>query len=320
MVAPDTLTGFVPATLPVGIYDVEVRLGNGHHGTLEDGFEVVGFGVAPIGSDDTPPNPVVNGCNVGELGTPELVWPTSVNNERGPSLSGDRLTMVFSRTSAEGEDLYYATRPSLDALFGEPTRFEEFVGDKNTTPVLSADQLAIYFASDRSGTWDIWYAERAEIGLTFGTHRPLVLLNSMSTEIRPWVSADQLTIYFESDRMGMASDVWKATRANRASEFAAPQQVTWLNSAYNEGSASTTPNQLTCFYISDSLQVSGWKTLLRTQRATAADSFNWGTVVAALSGYNVNGYASLSPDGRELVFGAAGATQQIWRVLINCTE
>lgn len=320
VIAPDTLTGYVPATLAVGTYDVEVRLSNGQYGTLEDGFEVTAIGVAPIGSDDPPPGPVVNGCNAGELGTPTLLWPASTSDERGPALSADRLTIVFSRTSLEGEDLYYATRPSVDAPFGPARQFDEFTGGFNTTPVLSTDQLEIYFASNRSGNWDIWTAERTAVGLTFGNLRQLMTLSSPSDELRPWITADQLTIYFESDRMGMAADIWKATRATAADDFAAPQQVTWLNTASNEGSPSTTPNQLTCFYVADSLQTLGWKTLLRTQRATTAESFNAGTEVAALSGFNVNGYASLSPDGRELIFSAAGTTQQIWRVPVTCIE
>ena len=40
----------------------------------------------------------------------------------------------------------------------------------------------------------------------------------------------------------------------------------------------------------------------------------------ALSAFNVIGYASLAPDGRELVFSAAGTTQQIWRVPVLCSE
>lgn len=318
VVAPDTLTGFVPATLPAGTYDVEVLLGDDRRGTLEDAFVVLDNGATPVGSDDTPP-PVLNGCNAGELGVPELVWPNAVTNDRGPALSADRLKMVFSRIGAEREDLYYATRPSLDAAFGEPSVFDEFSGGRNTTPVLSGDELKIYFASERSGNWDIWVADRLAVGLTFGNLRQLMALNSTASELRPWISADGLTIYFESDRTGTGSDVWKATRASTDAEFSAPQQVTWLNTPSNEQSASTTPDQLTCFYVSDSFQAVGWKTLLRTQRAAATDSFSWGVAVSALSGHNVNGYASLSPDGRELVFSAAGPTQQIWRVLINCT-
>lgn len=314
VVAPDTLTGFVPASLPVGVHDVEVRVGNRQRGTLEHGFEVKNDGVVP------PVEPPVNGCNSGEFGVPQLVWPASTSDERGPALSADRLTIVFSRASEAGEDIYYATRPSVEAPFGPPMPLDGLSGDDNTTPVLSADELTIYFASNRTGNWEIWSGQRTAKGLTFGTVRQMIELSSEGNELRPWLSADQLTIYFESDRMGTASDVWKATRADLASDFSAPQQVTWLNSAANEGSPSTTPNQLTCLYVADSETTLGWKTLLRTSRASVADSFDWGTAIPGLSGHNVDGYAALSSDGRELVFGAAGVTQQIWRVAVDCAD
>lgn len=317
LVGSDTLTGFVPATLPVGVHDVEVRLETGERGMLAGGFTVLGAGVVPPGVATVPPTS--NGCNGGEVGVPERVWPDSTYNERGPALSNDRLSIVFSRANGIEEDIYWATRPSVDAPFGPPHLFDEFGSGRKTTPILSADQRTIYFASDRSGSWDIWKANRMEVGQVFGGVQPLTVVNSTANELRPWLSVDQLTLYFESDRMGTI-DVWRATRSDLGSDFATPELVTGLNTTSNEGSASLTPDQLTCYYVADSPLIAGWKTLLRTRRVSTSDSFDGGVTFAALESFNVNGYASLSSDGRELVFGAGGATLQIWRVRFDCSE
>lgn len=311
---PDTLTGFVPASLPVGAHDVEVRLGDGRRGILPGGFVVVGGGVQPSVIDP-------NVCNAGDFGVPELVWPASTTNDHAPSLSHDRLTLVFSRPGPVGDDVFQATRPNLDSPFGEPVRFEEFTGGNNTTPALSADERTIYFASDRSGSWDIWSGNREPGAFTFGSVKAIEEVNSTAHELHPWVTADGLTMYFESDRAGgTAYDIWRATRTSVGALFSQPVLVAALNAPSNDGSPSLTPDGLTCFYTSDAAQVGGWKTLLRTQRAAVTDDFGWGVQVASLSGFNIS-HASLSGDGRELVFSAAGPTvQQLWRVPINCTR
>lgn len=316
-----TFTGYVPASLPVGAHDVEVRLSDGRRGVLPRGFTVLGVGTEST-SDGETSAPDVTPCNAGEFGTPELVWPASLTSDRAPTLTADRLTIMFSRITATGEDIMLATRSSVDAAFGEPVAIPEFSGGSDAMPVLSADQLHIYFASKRSGSWDLWVGDRAAVGISFGNVHSLTALNTPSSELRPWLSADELTLYFESDRAAASGvDVWRATRPGVDAEFAAPEPVPGLNGPGAQGSGSLTPNSLTCYYVADSAQVLGWHALQRTQRVAAPDPFAPGTPVTSLSGFNIDGYASLSPDGRELVFGATGQAQiQVWHALVNCTQ
>lgn len=316
-----TITGMVPASLTIGAHDVEVRLPDGRRGVLPGGFTVVDDGENST-SDGETTAPDVTPCNVGEFGPPTLVWPASLTSDRAPTLTADRLTIVFSRATATGEDIMLATRTSVDAAFGEPVAIAEFSGSRSTTPVLSADQLHIYFASERNGTWDLWAADRTAVGISFGNHHSLTLLNSASSELRPWLSADELTLYFESDRTAATGfDVWRATRPNTSVDFGAPEVVLALNGPGSQGSASLTPDSLTCYYVTDSAPMVGGHTLQRTQRATPADNFALGSTVTSLSGFDINGYASLSPDGRELVFGATAQGQtQVWRALVNCSQ
>lgn len=316
-----TFTGMVPASLSVGAHDVEVRLPDGHRGVLPGGFTVLGDGQAST-SDAETSAPDATPCNAGEFAAPALVWPASLTTDRAPTLTRDRLTLLFSRKTATGEDLMLATRSSVDAAFGEPVAIPEFSGSRYTTPVLSADQLHIYFASDSSGSWDLWVADRAAVGIGFGNHHSLEMVNSASDELRPWLSADELTLYFESDRAPATGfDVWRATRASTSVDFGPPEPVRDLNGPGSQGSASLTPDSLTCYYVTDSAPMVGGHTLQRTQHVGPADNFVLGSTVTSLSEFNIDGYASLSPDGRELVFGATGQAQtQIWHALVNCSQ
>ena len=73
--------------------------------------------------------------------------------------------------------------------------------------------LVIYWDSDRAsaGDRDIWVASRGDPSLPFDPPRPVVELNTSASEQDVWLSADQRTIYFASDRYGTL-DLFVTTR------------------------------------------------------------------------------------------------------------
>src|SRR5690348_60821 len=60
--------------------------------------------------------------------------------------------------------------------------------------------------------------------------RPLAELNSAGEDRTPWLSRDELEIFFSSDRAGTA-DLYRATRAHAGDAFSAPELVAELSTS-----------------------------------------------------------------------------------------
>lgn len=309
------LVATIPATLAVGVHDVEVSVGEQQRASLPGGFTVLAEGIA------VPPEPS-DGCSPGTWGVAEPIWADLQGPDFGPALSADRLTLVFSRELSGQRELHVARRSDVAASFGRATRIGELAGGNNTTPVLSSDGLRLYFASDRNGSWDLWEAARFEQSSSFGDLHALSEINSSAADSRPWLVSDELTLYFESDRNSATGyDVWQVTRPSLTAPFGAPTLVPGLASPWLEGSPSLTPDGLTLYYTSDAPEGDGRRRLRRTSRLSRSAPFTSGNVVETLSRFDMTGASYLSADGRELVFSASdGVLQRLWRVIITCTD
>lgn len=309
------LSGTIPATLAVGVHDVEVSVGDSQHAQLVGGFTVLAEGavVSPVTGD---------ACNAGTWGVAQPIWTDPQGPDYGPGLSADRLTLTFSRETSGHRELHLAQRSDVGAPFGPATRIGELAGGNNTTPVLSADGLRLYFASDRNGSWDLWQAARTEVTSSFGDLHALLEVNSPAADSRPWLAADELTLYFESDRsFATGFDLWQVTRFSLTEPFGRPISVANMATPWLEGSPSLSPDRLTLYYTSDAPEGDGRRTLRRASRLSPDVAFTPGSVVEALSNFNMDGDSFLSADGRELVFSASdGSLQRLWRVLITCTD
>lgn len=342
------MTATVPGGLAIGVYDLELTLGNGKTATMPSAFEVMGDGamlVAPsssmnssVGTDTnaaatngTTTNATVTSdgesqeqarCSSGSFSEPQLIWADTQGPDWGPSLSGDGLLLLFSRVDAASGvlALQWAERASVDAPFQMAHIFDGLSGGNNTTPHLSADRLSIVFMSDRNGSLDLWAGERNGPQDGFGNVQAISGLNSSADEVRPWLSSDGLTIYFESNRDETTGyDLWRATRSDVSERFQAPTQLPGITTTRIEGSPSVTEDHLQLFYLSDSAENPGRRTLFEAARSNVEQEFSPGVAIASLSDYEMNGYASISADGREIVFAAPGAeVQQLFRAVRQC--
>jgi len=143
-----------------------------------------------------------------------------------PYLSADDRELYFVRRPSDGElnsndsELWIA--PRNGETFGTPFAIDELnlpsVTDRS--PVLSADGLRLYFASNRptgTGPDDIYVATRSRIGARFGQPVSVTELNTSSRERPNWISPDDCTLYFASDRPGTngGPDLWRAEREPR---------------------------------------------------------------------------------------------------------
>jgi Tol biopolymer transport system component len=177
-------------------------------------------------------------------------------------------------------------------------------------PKTSLDGLSLYFASNRTGTVgdnDVWVATRATTSDNFGS--PVNLgapINTPSLDGGPDISADGLTIVFNSNRPGGSGqrDLYIATRATIANPFGAVVNLgPAINTSFDDYSPSLSADGLTLYFASDRSGGLGDHDLWATKRASLAAP--WGTPVNL--GPNINtAFTDYNPeiawDGKSVVF------------------
>lgn len=205
----------------------------------------------------------------------------SSSTEAGPSIRGDNLEIFFYSNRAGGTgslDLWRATRATPTGTFSTPVEVTEL----NTTgsdsgPSITADGLTIFFATSRTGGMggnDIWTSTRPTLAAPFATPTPVTELNSTTNDGDPQISADGLTIVFESTRPGGmgGSDVWFASRVSPSMPFSAP-----VNLSTNSTTSDDAP----------SLSSSGDELFFCSTRTGGPGSFD--LYVARFTGLTANG-------------------------------
>ena len=117
-----------------------------------------------------------------------------------------------------------------DFTFGEPTNLGPTVNSDSddALPAISADGLECYFLSDRpggQGGFDLWVTTRATTYDSWSPAENVVApINSASDDGTPTISADGLSLYFSSNRLGGHGnfDLYVATRPSRSDAWGTP--------------------------------------------------------------------------------------------------
>lgn len=198
-------------------------------------------------------------------GTPVNLGPTvnSPHWDHGPTLSPDGLMLLFPSDRPGGSgglDIWVSTRPTLDAPWGAPVNLGPKVNSPewDLSPRISADGLSLLFHSLRPGGYgsmDIWMATRATKDDDWGT--PVNLeppINSSSSDGEALLSADGLTLFFNSNRPGGlgGDDMWVATRPTTTSPWGEPVNLgPIINSPGNDWYASFSADGTTLYFSSD---------------------------------------------------------------------
>jgi Tol biopolymer transport system component len=159
-------------------------------------------------------------------------------SQRNPMVTADGLTMYALIGTAPDYKIGRATRASTSASFGPLVAVPELDSTANDEPnSILPDGSAIYFDSNRSGTYKIYRAPKTATG--FGTPLPVsgADLNGAANDDGGVISADELTLFFTSDRPGGvgSNDIWVATRATTADGFGEPVDVQALNTTGLDG-------------------------------------------------------------------------------------
>ncbi len=180
----------------------------------------------------------------------------------GPYISTDGLALLFhsKRPGGHGDnDLWVTTRKTKDDPWAEPVNLGSTVNSaaNDTRPFISPDGLSLYFtsSSDRPVGLlhsDLWVSIRAT---TDDDWEPPVNLgstvNSLATDLSPWVSADGLWLFFISYRSGLG-DLWVTTRAAKSDEWDPPMNLgPTVNSAARDAGLTISADGQMLYFHSD---------------------------------------------------------------------
>ncbi len=271
------------------------------------------------------------------FGTPTNLGPTvnSSANDGGPSISADGLSLFFQSRRADGfggRDLWVATRGSVSDPWGTPVN----LGPTINTPVgeygvsISSDGLSLYFDTRQSGASgaidDLWVATRATTDDDW--RNPVNLgptVNSSADDRNPDISADDLALYFNSNRPGGVGgyDLWVTTRETIHDPWGTPVNLgPTVNSSANDGTPGISADGRTLFFTSWRPGGYGGRDIWVTRRATTND--DWGEPVNLGSTVNSSAHefhVDISGDSSTLYFtsdrpGGVGG-DDLWQVSIS---
>ncbi len=269
------------------------------------------------------------------FGTPTNLGPVvnSSADEHPAGMTADGLSLYFSSRRAGGYsewyDIWVSTRPTKDDPWGEPVNLGPAINTVNSDfePDISPDGLILVFV--HLGTahpdWDIWMSTRPTTDDPWG--RALNLgptINSYVEDMDPCISADGLTLYFNSRRSGGngETDIYMTTRPTRNDSWAEPVNLSPpVNTSSSDYGPEISADGRTLFFNSNRPGGLGGADFYMTRRPTINDP--WGTPVNLGAGVNSSGsedYSAISSDERLLLFsssrsGGQGGTD-IWQAPI----
>jgi len=148
--------------------------------------------------------------------------------------------------------------------------------DDRFAPMLSADGTWLYYSVKKSSTLeDLFRAKRSGTGITFTGAEALATVNTSSLEGSPFLSADDRTLLFFSDRAGGVGnrDLWMATRASANEDFVAPLPIAGVNSTAQDLLPRLSYDGLTLLFASARAGGSGNTDIWAAERSTSTGPF-----------------------------------------------
>jgi len=206
-------------------------------------------------------------------------------------------------------------RAKADFIIDEPVILDTTVneGGTNCSASLSTDGLTLFFHSRRpggSGESDIWMTTRAYVSDDWGPAMNLgSMVNSVDRDFDPSISADELELYFASDRSGGQgkADLWLVRRASINDAWGTPANLgSTVNSAARAWGPCISSDGLSLFFESDRSGGLGAWDVWVTTRPTTSDP--WGIPMNLGWTINCSGddfAPSITSDGLTLLFSSS---------------
>jgi hypothetical protein len=199
-----------------------------------------------------------------------------------------------------------------DFVFGTPTNLGPTINTSalDITVNIAADGLSLFLTSDRPGGyggWDIWVSTRTSVDDQWGEPQNLgSIVNSSAFDYTPSISADGLTLYFNSNRPGGfgENDIYVTTRITKDDPWGAPVNLgPPVNSSANDFFPSISSDSLSLYFSSGRSGGFGIDDIYVSTRASTDDL--WGEPVNLGQTVNTShneGFPSISADGLLLFF------------------
>jgi predicted secreted protein len=195
---------------------------------------------------------------------------------------------------------------NADYTFGEPA---VVTTNRVSSSSVSTDGLSLYVdAPDGPGSWGIWANTRntTHDGWPDDTAIYSTPPNSSYSDGNPDISADGLTLFFDSDRPGGEGDrdIYVLTRATTDDLWSEPVNLgPPINSAYFDAQSSVSPDGLSLFFCSKRPGGEGGRDIYVSTRATTdhlwSEPVNLGPIVNSSSD---DSGPDISSDGLTLFF------------------
>ena len=277
------------------------------------------------------------------LGTPESLGPVvnSSGSDRGPSLSGDGLSLYFHSSRSGGfgnHDIWMTTRENPTAPWQRPVNLGATVntGGTETWPTISHDGLSLFFA-DWAPSWhtpgDLWVSKRSSVSAPWRAPVSLSLVNSDFNEAPTALTSDGLTLFYSSQRPPGSTgnaDLWMTTRSASADpqQFGPPVHLgPIVNGASSDSMPGVSGDGRTLVFSSNRLEVGNMNwALWVTTRESASAAFR---EPANLGLYFPEGFSStydpaISADGSTLFFSSNGLPRSdsinLWQVPLQVPQ
>lgn len=226
--------------------------------------------------------------------------------EYNPSLTADELGLYFSASPGTlgADDLYFATRSSIEADFGMPLDLTPInSASTDESPSITGDGRTLYLVSGRVGNADsdVYVATRGTVAADFSTVATVSTLNSAKTERATYILPDGSAIYFSRyDRAnGNMEIILRAQLGTNG--FSAPLPVEGLDSITSHGFPVVTPDERTIYFASTGVGTD--EDIYVATRANAHDPFGAPAAVTELNAVGSQEEPGwISSDGCHLYF------------------
>jgi hypothetical protein len=253
------------------------------------------------GADDAPPDTGLDAMDA-PADAPR-VWSTpvpipGVNSsavEDDPSITADRLTIVFTSDRAGGlgsDDIYLGTRATTADAFTVAPLTSINSAMNESSPEISADGHTLYFTSDRGGNFDVYITTRS--GDTWSAPQVVPELSSSAGESDVAISPDGLTAL-----VARGSGIYMATRASTTAAFGTPVLAAVLDVTGDVAAPSLTDGAATVY-----LHGGATRDLYVAYRQGA--TFTTPVPITELDTASRDAAPFISADGTRLLFERAG--------------